>query len=959
MEWHHPERLYLILPLCAAWLVLALYSERRRQRAREAFVAHAMWSRILPDASRLRFWSKLVLREIAIVMGLVALAGPQFGTQYEQVVPRGSDLYVMIDVSRSMLADDVPPSRLGRAKADVSSLLNRLEGERVGLIAFAGQAVVKCPLTIDYDSFRRALEELDPNSAPRGGTAIGDAIRKALEVFHAKADRDQAILLITDGDDQQSYPLEAAAIAAERSVTIFTVGLGDTDQGARIPQKENSQAYVEYKGEQVWSKLDSSLLEQIALKTSGVYVPAGTRAYELGELYTNHLHGKRGSEAASQQRVRRSEQFQWFLALSVAALLIDLSIAAYRRTPLSPPGTEHPPERPRRSRRAPAEPEALTPVSTALLSVALVCSLLVGTCETRAAEPATSVRDGLRLYSQEEYDEARAKFSAAVEELDRQKSAASATAAFDEACAWHRQGELDKAREAYLRAGLSQDRSIATAAHFNLGNLSAEQARKLAGDHPETVPPDKRQEILDPLMQAIVAYRHCLELQSDHLPSRRNLELVRQWIKYYSDKWRELDRQKRRDESNLIQFLEYLIQAQTALRETVNNLSRHSSADAFAALRQAQDELREEIPVLRDKIESELRPPQSPSASGAPNPDPKDLDEGIKLLQEWADQAGDRMRIASRELGVKQAPKSAQEQQAAIDELDKIWEALIPFHPLLAKDLAEQTVIAKSLNPVSDNEQQLEQPNADNVAKPDQNELEEPAKNPQPAAQKTTGSGPPRLEIDDANLSELAESQERTLKKTRLLAPKAEAELQRLENSPAPEIVGNGKPDDPTKAPQPQVDPEQMKAGYRKAIELAPKAVEQMEAAANSLRQKDRPSAAQQAEAARKILEEIQQAQPRNEPQDKQDKQQNDDQKSQQENKPDEKQKQDEQKSEDQKSDQQQDEKPQQQKPQPQVSHDRVEDALRKVRERQQEKRERDRKFKAQVFGRTPVDKDW
>ena len=236
MEWQHPEWLYLILPLAAAWLVLSLYSRRRRRRAAGAFVAQAMWSRILPADSRARFWVKLLLRETALVTGLIALAGPRFGTQYEEVIPRGSDLYVLIDVSRSMLAEDVPPSRLGRAKADVAALVNRLDGERVGLIAFAGQAVVKCPLTVDYDAFRRSLDELDPDSAPRGGTAIGDAIRKALEVFQARADRDQAILLITDGDDQQSYPLEAAAVAAERHVTIFTVGLGDADHGARIPQ---------------------------------------------------------------------------------------------------------------------------------------------------------------------------------------------------------------------------------------------------------------------------------------------------------------------------------------------------------------------------------------------------------------------------------------------------------------------------------------------------------------------------------------------------------------------------------------------------------------------------------------------------------------------------------------------------------------------------------------------------
>ncbi|MBM4074609.1 MAG: VWA domain-containing protein, partial [Planctomycetes bacterium] len=232
--------LYLILPICLVWIAIVFLDDRRQRAARLAFVSATMSARILPELSRGRWWCKLILQLTAIVLGLVALAGPRYGSEFEQVVPRGSDLYVAIDVSKSMLADDVQPSRLGRAKADVASLLNRLDGERVGLIAFAGQAVVKCPLTVDYDSFRRALEELDPDSAPRGGTAIGDAIRKALEVFHDASHRDQSILLITDGDDQQSYPLEAADVAAERKVTVFTVGLGDADQGSRIPQKNDS-----------------------------------------------------------------------------------------------------------------------------------------------------------------------------------------------------------------------------------------------------------------------------------------------------------------------------------------------------------------------------------------------------------------------------------------------------------------------------------------------------------------------------------------------------------------------------------------------------------------------------------------------------------------------------------------------------------------------------------------------
>ena len=331
MDWQFPQALYLILPLCIGWFALAIYSEGKRASARLAFMMQPMMVRMLPPISKARFWSKLILFEFAMVMGLIALAGPQFGEQYEVVIPRGSDLYVIIDVSRSMLADDVVPTRLGRAKADVSALVNRLQGERIGLIAFAGQAVVKCPLTVDYDSFRRALGELDPNSAPRGGTAIGDAIRKALEVFNANAERDQSILLITDGDDQQSYPLEAAALAAERQVTVFTVGLGDAETGSRVPQKANSNAFIEHEGQQVWSKLDSKLLQEIALKTSGVYIPAGTRAYDLGQLYVDHLQGKRGKNAEGQQRMRRAERYQFFLAFALFALIADWCLSPYAK----------------------------------------------------------------------------------------------------------------------------------------------------------------------------------------------------------------------------------------------------------------------------------------------------------------------------------------------------------------------------------------------------------------------------------------------------------------------------------------------------------------------------------------------------------------------------------------------------------------------------------------------------
>jgi Ca-activated chloride channel family protein len=973
MEWQHPQWLYLVLPLAAAWLALSVYSRRKRARAAEAFVAQAMWSRILPADSPGRFWVKWLLRELALMTGLVGLAGPRFGTQYEDVIPRGSDLYVLIDVSRSMLAEDVPPSRLGRAKADVAALVNRLEGERVGLIAFAGQAVVKCPLTVDYDAFRRSLDELDPRSAPRGGTAIGDAIRKALEVFQARADRDQAILLITDGDDQQSYPLEAAAVAAEHHVTIFTVGLGDADHGARIPKGAEAQSYVEYQGHQVWSKLDNSLLKEIALKTSGVYVPVGTRAYDLGELYAKYLQGRRGSEEQSHKRIRRADQFQIFLALALLALLADAFTRPY---PTAVKSTEPKLEPSATARAAPgatARHPAL-PVSTALVLVAFLAGI------SRAENPADAVREGLRWYGKGEFDKARDRFAAAREQFGDGDADKAAVASFDQACASHRKGDVAQAREWYLKAGLAHDKVLAASAHSNLGTLAAEEARKLAGEHPENVAPEKRQEVLDQLKAAVASFRHCLELQPDNLRARHDIELVRQWIKYYTDQWQARDREKRRQETNLVAFLEFLIETQRALRESVKSLPSTAPADAFAEPKRVQDELQEEIPHLKDKIKTELEPKPQPAGGSAPQANSRDLEQGITLLQGWASAAGEKMSSASGHLNARQAGPAAADQQAAIDELEKIWDAVIPFHPLLARDLTDQTLITRALTPTAspDSKSEAHEPAGKNDPHRDQT---------QPASKSpSAGTGQSALATEQEDLAPLTEFQERTLRRTQLLKLKAEAELARPEPPQPPEPARKGQdspsgkddPEDAGAAKSKPVDPKQIKAGYQKAIELAPRAVEQMERTVKSLKQKDARAAYPPAEEARKILEEIQKAQPKNDQKDQdkknedqkkqeqKDQQKNDQQKQEQKKDQEKKdqEKKDQQKSDQQKKDQDQKKRDsskseEQKKRQPQVSRDQIEEALRKVRERQQEKRERDRKMKAQVFGRVPVEKDW
>ncbi|MCP4593150.1 MAG: VWA domain-containing protein, partial [bacterium] len=314
---------------------LRVYARRKRISTARRFADPAMVERLMPPLQGMRPWVKGATILLGLGLLIVAGARPRFGVYFEQISRRGVDLFVVLDVSRSMTAEDVAPNRLERAKSDIRDLLGELVGDRVGLIVFAGESVVKVPLTADHGFFRLVLDETDVGSAPYGGSHIGDAIRRAIseDTMPESRDRDQVVVLITDGEDHESYPVEAAKQAAARGVKIFTVGLGDSSDGARIPLREGSglQYLKEDDGQEHWSKVDERLLEEIALATGGAYIPAGTRAYDLGQVYHDHLAGLARGEIHTEKRKRYREQFQLFVCLGVGLLLVEMAIPSYRR----------------------------------------------------------------------------------------------------------------------------------------------------------------------------------------------------------------------------------------------------------------------------------------------------------------------------------------------------------------------------------------------------------------------------------------------------------------------------------------------------------------------------------------------------------------------------------------------------------------------------------------------------
>lgn len=338
MHWDAPRYLLLlwVLPLIVALLVVA---RRRRRRAAERFADHPMLVRLQPVEVRWRGWTRMVLLLLGVGLLVVAVARPRWGIYFQEMQSRGVDMFILLDVSRSMSAQDVRPSRLERAKSDIRDLLSRVKGDRVGLIVFAGAAVVKVPLTTDQGFFEMVLDDIDTDSAPRGGSLIGDAIRQALVSLSVEHDRDQVLVLITDGEDQDSFPGEAAQAAAERGIKIFTLGLGDIGEGNRIPLRDENGSlhFLQHDGQEVWSRLDEELLKSVALTTGGAYIPARTSAYDLGQIYEDHLASLARGSATTERRRRYREQFQWFLALGLGCLLLEMTISRYPRE--NSPGT--------------------------------------------------------------------------------------------------------------------------------------------------------------------------------------------------------------------------------------------------------------------------------------------------------------------------------------------------------------------------------------------------------------------------------------------------------------------------------------------------------------------------------------------------------------------------------------------------------------------------------------------
>ncbi|MCW0482240.1 vWA domain-containing protein [Gaoshiqia sediminis] len=321
----HTEYLYALAIIPVLILLFAL-TRMGRKRALEKFGQKEIVNQLMPNVSKYRPVVKFLIWMLALAGIILAIAQPQFGSKLKTEKRKGVELIIALDVSNSMLAEDIQPNRLERAKRAISRLVDNLNDDKIGLIVFAGDAYTQLPITSDYSSAKLFLNAVSTQIVPRQGTAIGAAINLANNSFSPQFTGNKAIVIITDGENHEDDAIGAATAAAENGIIVHTIGMG-LPQGAPIPVIRNGQRdyWKDKDGQVVITKLDEQMLQKIAAAGKGIYVRANNAQVGLNTLFTE-INKMEEAELESLVYAEYEDQFQWFIGFALFLLLIDFLI---------------------------------------------------------------------------------------------------------------------------------------------------------------------------------------------------------------------------------------------------------------------------------------------------------------------------------------------------------------------------------------------------------------------------------------------------------------------------------------------------------------------------------------------------------------------------------------------------------------------------------------------------------
>ncbi len=333
MRFAHPDYLH-VLWLIPAFLLLFLWAARSRQRSLERFGEEHLVAKLSHTVSRRRQKLKHGLLLLALLFLGLTIARPQVGTHAVPVKVEGIDLIFALDTSLSMLAEDMKPNRLTRAKHEISALSDRLSGDRVGIVIFAGTSFVQCPLTFDYSAVKLFLEAVDVNSISVPGTAIAQAIATSVRAFeNSKPESSKVIILLTDGEGHEGDPIKAAEQAEKRGIKIYTVGIG-SQKGELIPLRDEQGNLTGYKkdrnGNVVMTKLDQLTLEKIAVLTDGQYYHVASGGIGLDNIY-NDISNMEKTLQETRLVTHYEERYQYVLVIAILLIIAEAFLTDRKR----------------------------------------------------------------------------------------------------------------------------------------------------------------------------------------------------------------------------------------------------------------------------------------------------------------------------------------------------------------------------------------------------------------------------------------------------------------------------------------------------------------------------------------------------------------------------------------------------------------------------------------------------
>lgn len=319
------QYLFLIFLIPVFFVIQAVLLRLRRRKIRK-FGDEKLVEQLMPSYSKSKVWVRLTLFSIGFFFFAIGLARPQIGARLKEQEIKGAEIIIAMDVSNSMLAEDYSPNRLDRAKLAVSRLVDKLRDDRIGLVIFAGTSFVQLPVTTDYVSAKMFLNSIDTGSIPIQGTAMGDAITTCIRSFSQQSDKSRAIILITDGENHEDDPVEAAKQAAEMGIKVFTIGVG-SPEGKPIPM--DGELLKDKDGEIVVSRLDEEVLKEVAQAGNGAYVRAGNSEFGLNPIIED-LKKLEDEKYKSVVFEEWDEQFMYFFAIALVFFVLEMLVGDRR-----------------------------------------------------------------------------------------------------------------------------------------------------------------------------------------------------------------------------------------------------------------------------------------------------------------------------------------------------------------------------------------------------------------------------------------------------------------------------------------------------------------------------------------------------------------------------------------------------------------------------------------------------